>query len=155
MNSISKSKKYVLIILFIIVLLLAANFLIFNPYKFENTFTVGSSKFNMPEGYEKVSTDSGVVTISDGGKNKIFIDEADEKNINKYISKYEKRIASKNQTMTVENITMDNITLYKTNNIDNPGTIHYIFVKNKKVYDVYTWSGTKDLGSIALELAKS
>ena len=45
----------------------------------------------------------------------------------------------KNETMTIENNTMNNTIFYKTNNIDNPNTIHIWFVKNGDTYDMYTF----------------
>ena len=149
------SKKIVIIVLAIVALLLIVNFTIINPINTENKVTVGSTNFILPEGYIQGDTNTFDAVNITNGTNTVFISESDDDNITKVVRSYRKNIENKGQTMTVDRFHMDNYIFYKTNNVDNPGNIHYFFEKNNKVYDVYCWDGNADLGSIALELAKS
>ena len=127
----------------------------FNQFTSSQQITVGNTKFILPEGYHHSNpNDFGAESITNN-IHTTFLTEYNGTNITKYVEDYQKFIKTQNQTMNVENFTIDNITLYKTVNIDNPHTIHYFFVANGNTFDVYTWDGDNNIGSIALGLAKS
>lgn len=122
---------------------------------FDSKIKVGDTDFKLPDGYHEGKMNKfGAVNITNG-TNSIFLFEQDDANIQKYINNYKKEIQKQNQSMTIKNFTIDNIVIYKTNNNNNPNTIHYWFVKNNKTYDVYTWDGNKDMDSIVINLIKS
>lgn len=148
------TKKSYLIIIIIIVIILILGFCIYSDL-FNQKIKVGTTNFNMPNGYhEGALNEFGAINITNG-TNSIFLFENNDDDIIKYVNSYEEHINDLNQTMDIINFTIDNIQIFKTNNKDNPTTVHYWFVKNNKTYDIYTWEGNEEIDSIILDIIKS
>lgn len=146
-------KSVIIIILFIILLLLGMN--IFDFYNQEKIINVGSAEFTMPEGFEEgPMNEFGAKSITNG-TNTIYLFENNDSDINKHIESYKAMIKDKNETMYITNFTFDGVLIYKTDNIDNPATDHYWFVKNGKTYDIYKWDRNENMDSMVIDLMKS
>lgn len=122
----------------IIILLLIIGFLLFNNFSTQNsTVKIGDAVFTLPNGYKEDGVNEyGALTITNG-TNSIYLVEHNDKDISKHVSEYENVTNYKNETMRIENFTMNNTLFYKTNNVDNPNTVHIWFVKNNNTYDIY------------------
>lgn len=151
-------KSSIFIFLAIILLIIIVGFIgynVFNTSNQDNTIKVGKTTFYLPGGfYEGSSDDSGVMNITNG-ENTIFLSEYNDTNIQKHIEDYEIYIANKNQTMEVNNFTIDNIVIYRTDNIDNPNNVHYWFTKNNNTYEVYKWDNNDNMDSLVIQFIKS
>ena len=133
-----KIKTFLGIILTIF-LLLVIGFLLFNNLTAQNTVSVGDANFLLPEGYKENGVNKfGALTITNG-KNEIYIIEQNDANVNKYILEYNNVVKHKNETMSIENVTINNTMFYKSKNINTPEVVHMWFVKNGKTYEIYKY----------------
>lgn len=145
-------KTHIIIILILLVIGLIACASIIGQ---EKTFVVGSTEFIMPPGYNEGDINRfGATTISNG-TNTIFLLEQNGTDVNKYIDEYKEFIKGKNESMVIKNYVIDNIKIYKTDNKDNPNTVHYWFVKNNKTYDIYKWDRNENMDSTVISLINS
>lgn len=153
-------KKRYLIIFLVIILFgmlgscVYADFIDF--VDFDSTFKVGNTEFVIPEGYSEGNFNEFGATNITNGTNSIFILENNDTNVMEYVHDYENYINNtRNQSMNILTFTIDDMLVYKTDNVDNPNIIHYWFVKNNKTYDIYTWDGNEKIDSIVISMIKS
>lgn len=144
-------KKYISIIL-IVIILLVIGFTQFSEFnKKEDTIKVGQTVFSIPQGYEIGPNDAlGGNTISNG-TNKISIKERNE-NISKCLKDY---IDYHNGSVHVDNLLIDGNNISKTTHYNDTHTHHYFFVKNNKVYDFYATDGNKKMDSTVINIITS
>ena len=147
------NKLYALII---ILLLVVIGFLIFSG-DFSNgstTFVVGDTNFTLPDGYSiKGLNDLGdLILISDDGKNPIYIAKYNNKGTVKGIMKdYVSGREQLNESISVSNLTINGIEMYKSTNEKN-GANHFWFGSKGDVYSIYTWNKNKDIDNIVIQL---
>ena len=135
-------------ILLTIILLLLVGSVLYDSFSTPHTVKVCDAKFLLPEGYKDDGINKfGALTLTNG-KNPIYILGHDDSNINKYISEYERVVKNKNETMTIENTTINNTIVYKTNNINNPDVTHVWFVKNGDTYEIYKFDNNPEFDSL-------
>ena len=151
------NKKLIMIVMAVLILLVMSVTVYAFPFFDDEgeTFTVGNCTFDMPEGYSLNGTNKFCATAITDGENTIFILEQNSSNVNKYIKEYENQIKEKNESMKIQNMTIDDMKIYKTDNKDNPNTVHYWFVKGKNTYDIYKWDNNKKMDSIVIDLIGS
>lgn len=146
-------KKGVLIILLFIIII-GMGFFIFNENLSNNKFQVGSSIFELPNGYAVGSPNKfGGVNITDGTYS-IFLVEHNDSNVSKYINDYQNSMKNQNKSVQVFNSTVEGFLVYKSINIDSPDTVHYWIVKNGKTYEMYKWDENPKMESIVIDLIK-
>ena len=125
-----------------------------NPFEPE-TVEIGDLKFTLPSGYHEQKTNQTGEVIIANGENKITLVKYDDKNASSHITKYEKYLKTKNQTMKLDKTKVDNTTVYKSTMKQNPKVIHYWFVKNNKTYSIYTSNANDNTESDINYLIKS
>lgn len=150
-------KKTSLIILLIIIILAVIGFLAYTTYTgSEQTVTVGSAKFALPQGYHEGSMNPFGATNITNGTNSIFISEYEGNNVSKHIQKYKTDLnKNNNDSFNTTELKIDNKNIYKTTNIKNKATVHYWYVNNDKTYDIYKWDGNNNMDSIVIDLINS
>lgn len=140
--------KIILGVLLTILLVLTAGFFVYNNYLTHHTVRVGDANFLLPEGYKDDGINKfGALTLTNG-KNQIYIIGHDDSNVEKYITEYKNVVKNKNETMTIENTTMDNTLVYKTHNTNNSDVVHVWFVKNGDTYEIYKFDKNPEFDSL-------
>lgn len=135
-------------ILLTIILLLLVGSILYDNFSTQHTVKVCDANFLLPEGYKDDGINKfGALTITNG-KNPIYILGHDDSNINKYVGEYERVVKNKNETMTIENTTINNTIVYKTNNINNSDVTHVWFVKNGDTYEIYKYDNNPEFDSL-------
>ena len=149
-------KKSYLIILIVVIILLLFGFIMYaSPFSQAKTLTVGNCTFDMPDGYSENGTNKYGATAITNGTNTIFLLEQNSSDVNKYVKEYEMSIKDKNESMKIQNLTIDGVKIYKTDNKDNPNTVHYWFVKGNHTYDIYKWDANKKMDNTVMNLIAS
>lgn len=129
-------------------------------FEYGNEFTnkyvqVGSTSFKLPNGYyEGIPNEFGSINITDG-EHSIFLMEYNDSDVMEHIYDYQQFIKNKNQSMKIMNYTIENISMYKSYNINNSYNVHYWFVKNNKTYNVYKWDENPKMDGIVFDLINS
>lgn len=150
-------KKYIVIILLIIILIfIGVGFYTYNnsTNNQNSTVKVGDLYFNMPNGYIQGTPNKlGDVTLSNG-KNPIFITYYNDTNITKYINKFNDSVEKNGETIDIKNFTTNDLLVYKAT-INESGMVNYWFIKNDKIYSIYSWSKIDNVDIIFSELINS
>lgn len=144
-------RKTVIIIILIIIMALILGCLIYNGF-FNEKIKVGNSYFILPNNYMVSDVNSaGDISIAKGNDS-IYIGNCEKDNITEYVQEYIKSIEKKNnQTAVMNNFTINNISVYKTTNMDT-GANHYWFANNGEIYTIYTWNNVSNADMICKEL---
>lgn len=148
------NKKIILIIISIIIIILLGGIIAHKQLFDTNTINIGHSEFKIPKGYHEGVKNQLDATNITNGTNTIFIYEYDDNDIIRHVNTYNNSEANQNRENNITNLTIDNLIIYKTDNINSNKT-HYWFVKNNKTYDVYTWEKNNDMDSIVINLISS
>jgi len=144
--------KIKIILSVIIIILLIIGFFLVGNLSTQNTVKVGDANFLLPEGYKEEGINKyGALTLTNGTNN-IYILEHDTDNVNTYVSEYKQVVKNKNETMTIENMTINNTIFYKTNNTNNPEVTHYWFVKNGNTFEIYKYDKNSEFESSVIYL---
>lgn len=140
----------------IIIVILIIGVITFSEFGKQNTVVqIGNGEFTLPDGYMKGEINEfGALTLTNG-TNSIYIVEKNDSDIPKYLKEYGEFIKDKNETMTFINLTIDNVDVYKTDNVDNPTTVHYWFNKNNKTYEIYSWDGNNKMDTLVVDMIKT
>ncbi len=64
-------------------------------------------------------------------------------------------LQNQNRSAKIENLTIDNILIYKVTNLDYPDIVHYWFVKDNKTYDISKSQGKSPIDTIVINLIES
>ena len=145
-------KKWILGIC--IIILLAIGLIAF--YSFSNQETelkIGNTKFQLPNGYHVGNSEKDNVINLTNGTNEIYIEKYDG-NITDHINSYVKYTEKKNYTVKNSNFTVGKTLVYKSN-VNNSSVVHYWFVKNKNIYNIYSWDKNPEMDSITIKLIES
>ena len=127
-------------------MLLIFTFDINNKSSNQNIVNIDGDNINLPEGYFQGKINKfGAINITNGN-NSIFVSKVDGVNVDKYLDDYMNR--TQNQTVDIENTTINGTIVYKTEDGSAAENIHYWFVKNNKTYEIYTWDGDKNIEGI-------
>lgn len=151
-----KNFKTVVIIIFIFILIFMGCMLYYNyENSLDKKIKVGETDFIIPNGYhEGKSNITGVVNLSDGDSNSIFLKENDDTNISNLVNGYESTVLEKNFTPIHSNFSIDGVDIYKLS-VNNTNTNHYWFKHGNKVYEIYSWNKNDNLDTIVSNLIAS
>ena len=147
------NKKLIILIILILAIVGFASFYIFSNQ--EHSIKVGESTFIMPKGYHLGSPNELGGTNLTNNTNEIYIDMYDSQNVTKYIEEYMNYSTKNNNTVKFSNFTIGDTFIYKSNIIDGRDSVHFWFVKDKKVYTIYCWDKNPKIDSIAVNLIES
>jgi hypothetical protein len=148
-------KKSSILIILIILAICVVGFLCFGNSLRGEVVKVGGTDFIVPEGYHQDAPNKlGDVTISNG-THKIFLEEHNDTDVDKYIKNYESFCKKHNQTVKVSKLNVDGVEFYKSFNEDNPQTVYYWFIKGDKTYDIYKWHENKEMDHLVIDFIKS
>lgn len=140
-------RRFKVVVLIIIIVVIVIGIGIFDFFN-QNTVKVGESTFNIPEGYREGNLNEvGAVNLTNGYSS-IFLSEYNTTDVESYVEGYVKNLEDQNISVDVVNYTVDDVMVYKSDNKNDSGNIHYWFVKNNKMYTVYTWDGSKEIESV-------
>ena len=78
-----------------------------------------------------------------------------DNNVKKHVNDYKSYKEKSNYSISVSNFTVNNITIYKSNIVNDTNYLHYWFVYEGKVYSISTEDGNKNMDSIITELVRS
>ena len=150
-------KKTIALISVIAILVIIIGFLVFTQFSSpsnENYIVVGNTNFTLPEGFHVGATNKlGDINITNGTCT-VFISKHDSDNITTYVKGYEKSVKAQNGTITLSNVTVDNITVCKSVN-NQSGVEHFWFTKNGKVFSIYEWKNYSNFDDLVFELIRS
>lgn len=145
------NKKIIYIL--IIILILLVSFIGVFTY-FQNTIKVGEAYFTLPEGYECVA--NGAYTNITNDKNEyIILSYNDTNDVKKVVNDYIKYNNNHNLSISLSNSNIGEYTVYKSTMENNTGIVHYWFVYNNKVYQIYTHSANSNVEKIICDLISS
>lgn len=146
--------SYLIIVL--IGILIATGIVFLNTYaQPEGTIKVGDVYFGIPEGYHEGTLNQlGDVNLTNG-TNSIFIKKHDSGDLYKKIKEYEEYKKTENTTVTVSNFKINDELVYKTVSDHDANVNHYWFLKNNKVYSIYSLQKNEDIDKIATNMIKT
>ncbi len=144
-----KKNTILIIVLVTLLIILFGAYAISTMHNHDNKVKVGEVLFNLPEGFEQISSENNKTTLKNTTSS-IGILYYNDNNITKYVDQY----TSQNdpESINTSQFTVDNLTIYKSIIINDTRYIHYWFVDNDKVYTIYTWEGNNDTDSIVSKL---
>lgn len=149
-----KSSKILIILILLILIGVSVSCYQLVDSKQQNEFIVGNTTFMLPEGYyEEINNVSDDVKITNG-TNALFLVEYNDSNLTKHINDYINNSEINNDSLIGSNFTIDNLVVYKIIN-NQTGSYHFWFVKDKKVYLVYTWGKNNKIDTLFFDLIKS
>ena len=146
-------KKWIIIIC-VIILLVAGLIAFYSFSNQDNEIKVGSTKFQIPDGYHEVASNKDEVINLTNGTHEIFIGKYNDININKHIKSYVDFNEKRNITVNISNFTVGKTLVYKSN-LNNSSAVHYWFIKNKNTYDIYSWNYNPEMDSKTIKLIES
>lgn len=141
-------KKIIYGIVLLIIFLCIIAF-VFNGFSFSEQCNVGNAFFDLPKNYQIDSTsikhteDSVLINITNR-KNTISIVEFNDDNLEKYFKKYQEHKNNGTDLLEISNLTINNMTVRKSVDKTDNHFVHYWFIKNGKVYEIYTWDADED-----------
>ena len=138
----------ILLIILIIVVGLFAYFSLF----YRDSITVGTTEFTLPAGYHEDGFNQFGAVAATNGENSIFLLEYNDTDENKHIQDYLDYKNGSKESVSISKFNVNNKTIYKTNNIENPTNVHYWFVKGNKSYEVYNWDNNPHMDNIVMDL---
>lgn len=142
-------KKFTLLI--VIVLILVGSFIFYEVNYNINHAKLGVAYFEIPEGFHEVNTPN-IINLTNG-TNSIFILKHTNNDIGSAIKEYKNMIGN-NYSVNITKFRINNIEVSKST-INGSNTIHYWFIKNDNLYEIYTWSGNSQTDSIVNGLISS
>ncbi|WP_406532112.1 hypothetical protein [Methanobrevibacter sp.] len=146
-------KKSILMILVILVLIFITG--ASASADFNTQAKVGSSTFDLPNGFHTVDSDKSDLVNITNGYDTLLLKECGTDNITKYVKTYVKNLKEDNKTVKVKNFTVDDIMVYKSVVVNDTDNLHYWFNHDGKVYVCYTHNGNDKTDSIVKDLIKS
>ena len=144
--------KYVIIIIAVI-LLLSIGFFVYENYSNQNTIKVDNAIFAMPEGFH-FAGDAKDLTITDGSSSIGFLSH-DGKNLTKHVNEYIKLKKKDNFSTHIENFTVNDVFVSKSNVVGDNKTVHYWFVVKDKVYEIFTRDANSNTENIIKDIISS
>lgn len=149
------NKKYVIIITIIIIILMAIVVTDYTKNSNEKKIiNISGTNFMLPDTYyENGLNEHGHINITNNS-NSLFIGYYNDINIKKHINDYFAYCNSRNQSVSSSNLTIDNISVYKTVIVQNQAR-SYWFEKNNKTYLIYDQGDTSIPENTFFELIKS
>lgn len=149
-----EKKTYLIIVLIAIIIVMGITFL--NPLtQPEGKIKVGEVNFELPDGYYEGNLNKlGDVNLTNG-TNSIFIKKHDSDDLYKEIKDYEDYKKTENTTLTVAKFKIKDELVYKTVSDHDKYVIHYWFLKNNKVYSIYSLQKNDDIDQIATNMIKT
>ena len=137
----------------IIILILLVTFIGFFSY-FQNNIKVGDAYFDLPNGYKCVS--EGLYTnITNDNNEYIILTYNNTDDIKKIINDYIEYNNNHNLSISLSNSKIGENTVYKSTMDNNTHIVHYWFIYNKKVYQIYTHSANSNSEKIICDLISS
>lgn len=146
-------KKWIALIC-IVILLVIGLIAYFNFTNQETEVKIGNSTFQLPNGYHIANSDIKNVTNLTNGTHKIYIKVYDDKNIKEHVNSYVDYAEKNNKTAKISNFTVGKTLVYKSN-LNGSNIVHYWFVKNKNVYNIYSQDKNPEMDSITIKLIES
>ena len=148
-------KKFIIIALIIIVLLILGCFIYLDFFNQSNVIKVGNSNFTIPDGYHKGEVNEfGALSITNGS-NSIYLSENNGTDVQGYINIYGNILKEKNESINVTSLNIDNFEIFKVTSVNNTNNVHYFFINNNKTYDIYTWGSNDKLDRVIINLIES
>ena len=110
---------------------------------------MGNAFFDLPNDYQMASTSikhtKDYVSINiTNKKNTISILEYKDDNLEKYFQNYYNKKINISDSLEITNLTINNITVRRSIDTLDNNFIHYWFINNGKVYEIYTWNADED-----------
>ena len=148
-------KKSILMILIIIILVVVIGAFAYNQFSGQNTqLKVGSSTFNLPDGFYEVNSSMPDVVNISNGYDTFLLKECGNDDATKYAKKYVKDVKDNNQSAIIKNFTVDDVVVYKSSIVNNTHNFHYWFNHNGKAYTIGTYQGSNNMDNIVKDLIK-
>ena len=136
-------------------MIIAITIFYFSPFlNQEKEITVGETNFHIPDGYHVGNQTKLGSTNLTNGTNEIYIQMYDGQNISAYVDDYVNSSAKKNYTIKISSFNIGNNVVYKSTS-NNISSVHYWFLKDKKVYTIYSWQKNPKMDSISSYLIES
>ena len=142
-------KKSITIIILVIIII--GCFIFYEENYLKDHAKLGTAYFEIPNGFHEVNTPN-IINITNG-THSIFIIEHKDNNIKNAIKEYKKM--KSNSSMNITNYSLGNITISKSNIVTEPNSIHYWFINNNKLYEVYTWTGNSQTDFLVNQMISS
>ncbi len=141
-------KSSILSIIIIIILLLIIGFFIYERNYKPDYIQIGTSEFEIPNGYQEGKINKlGDVNLTNG-TNSIFLSVKNNTNINKESNSLKEYFENLNETATVQNLTISNKPVCKLTVSNDTLSSFYWFENNNEVYYIYNWDGINNMDSI-------
>ncbi|MBQ6813457.1 MAG: hypothetical protein IJP12_02340 [Methanobrevibacter sp.] len=144
-------KKKIIIPIILIIIVLGG------LYLYEENYLKGNAKiektyFEIPAGFHEVKGDD-IINLTDGNTS-IFIRDHKHRTVEKGIQDY-KDMKGENYTLNVTRYNVGNITVSKGSCVDEPTTLHYWYVDNGDLYEIYTWTANNNTDDVVSGLISS
>lgn len=143
-------KKSIAVILLAVIIF--GCFILYEENYLKNHAKLGTAYFEIPAGFHEVKTDN-MINLTNG-THSIFIIEHKDNNTKNAIKEY-KNMKGNNYSISIINHTVGNITVSKSNILNEPNSIHYWFINNQKLYEVYTWTGNAQTDFLVNQIISS
>lgn len=145
-------KKTYLIVALVVILILFG--IVFLGYS-DNTVAVGDVNFKLPDGYHEGKLNKlGDVNLTNGSHS-IFITKGNGNDLYKEVQKYEKYKKTENTTVTISSYKLGDKVVFKAVSDHDRNVVHYWFLKNNKVYSIYSLQENKNIDNLVADLINS
>lgn len=146
------NKKLILYLLTIILILLVAIIGAFTI--FQNDIKVGDAYFTLPEGYKCVAN-GAYTNITNDNDEYIILSYNNTNDVKKVINDYVEFNKNHNLTVSLSNSQVGEYKVYRSTMDNNRQIVHYWFVYDNKVYQIYTHSANSNSEKIICDLISS
>lgn len=132
----------IIIILIILGLIIGGGYLFF-----QKNIKVGDAYFSLPDGYECIANGK-YANITNDNESYIIIQNYDTNDIDNVTKDYVNYNKEHNITINITKVKAGDYTVYKSAMKSNPDIVHYWYVYNNKVYEIYTRSANSQIDDI-------
>ena len=144
-------KKKIIIPIILIIIVLGG------LYLYEDNYLKGHAKiektyFEIPAGFHEVKGDD-IINLTDG-KSSIFIRDHKKRTVETGVQEY-KDMKGENYTINISTYNVGNISVTKANTLEEPNTVHYWYIDNGDLYEIYTWTANNQTDEIVSGLISS
>lgn len=149
------NKKKVIILILIFILIVIGAF-VFYESSLSQKVKVGDSYFTIPKEFQKEDISDNLVRFIANDKILFINSDINASDIDSAVSNYVKfKNQSENLSINVQKLDLDGLTVYKSVVQNNSSVVHYWFIKDNHIYEIYTPTFDSNMETVILNIIKS
>ncbi|WP_296888431.1 hypothetical protein [uncultured Methanobrevibacter sp.] len=149
----NKKKAIILILIFILIVIGA---FVFYESSLSQKVKVGDSYFTIPKEFQKEDISDNLVRFIANDKILFINSDINASDIDSAVSNYVKfKNQSENLSINVQKLDLDGLTVYKSVVQNNSSVVHYWFIKDNHIYEIYTPTFDSNMETVILNIIKS